>query len=162
MGGRRFNALFGGKEAERQHQERHHRERRDTPLEAQRLILAANQFHQRHHQYGREHSARRCQHKAPGLQGDTLRWVIGYYTPQRAVRDVDHSVQKGEQRVGDGGINHFAVQTEIRRAISQHTNDTKRQRAKQHPGSEFAPARAGAVGQQAHTRVGDGIKRTRQ
>ncbi len=55
---------FGGKEAERQHQERHHRERRDTP-EAQRLYSSPPISFTRGIISTVAHSARRCQHKAP-------------------------------------------------------------------------------------------------
>ena len=62
---RRFHAFFGGEKAKRQHQERHHREHGNPALKAERFILAANQIHQRHHQHGGEHAARRRQHEAP-------------------------------------------------------------------------------------------------
>ncbi len=55
---------FGGKEAERQHQERHARAY-DTP-EASALFSRHNQFHPGHHPCGTVESisARRCQRKA--------------------------------------------------------------------------------------------------
>lgn len=159
---RHLDALFGGEEAERQHQERDHRQHGDPALEAERFIVAANQVHQRHHQHRREHAARRRQHKAPGLEGDTLRRVVGDHAAQRAVRDVDHGIEQGQQRVGDGGVNHFAVEAQVRRGICQHADDAERDSAKQNPWTELAPAAAGAVGNQPHARVGDRIQRAGQ
>ena len=51
---RRFDAFFGGEEAEGKHQESNHREHCDAALEAKRLVFAADKVHQRHHQDGRE------------------------------------------------------------------------------------------------------------
>ncbi|MNR06203.1 hypothetical protein D3C85_1222660 [compost metagenome] len=127
---RHLDAFFGGEEAERQHQECDHGQHSDPALEAKSFVFAANQFHQRHHQNCREHAACRRQHKAPGLQGDALRRVISDNAAERAVRDVDHGVEQGQQRVGNGGINHFAVQAEVRRGVRQHADNAKRDRAK--------------------------------
>ncbi|MNE12695.1 hypothetical protein D3C80_1055080 [compost metagenome] len=89
---RHLDTLFGGEKAERQHQERDHRQHGDPALEAQSLVVAANQIHQRHHQHRGEHAARRRQHKAPGLQGDALRRVVSNDAAERAVRNVDHGI----------------------------------------------------------------------
>ena len=159
---RHLDALFGGEEAERQHQERDHRQHGDPALEAERFIVAANQVHQRHHQHRREHAARRRQHKAPGLKGDTLRRVTGDHAAQRAVRNVDHGIEQGQQGVGNGGVNHFAVEAEVRRGVGQHADDAERDGTKQNPRTELAPAAAGAVGNQPHARVGDRIQRAGQ
>lgn len=159
---RHLDALFGGEEAERQHQERDYRQHGDAALEAERLIVAANQVHQRHHQHCGEHAARRRQHKAPGLKGDTLRRVVGDHAAQRAVRDIDHGIEQGQQRVCDGGVNHFTVEAEVRRGIRQHADDAERDRAEQNPRTELTPAAAGAVGNQPHARVGDRIQRAGQ
>lgn len=61
---RRFDTLFGGKEAEGQHQEGNHRQHRDAPTEAERFVFAADKVDQRHHQHGGEHAPRRRQHEA--------------------------------------------------------------------------------------------------
>ena len=50
----------------------------------------------------------------------------------------------------DGGIEHLAVKAEIRRAVSEHADDTERERAKDNPWPEFAPAAARTVGEQPH------------
>lgn len=159
---RHLNALFGGKEAERQHQERDNRQHGDPALEAERLIVAANQVHQRHHQHRGEHAARGRQHKAPGLKGNTLRRVTGDHAAQRAVGDVDHGIEQGQQRVGNSGVNHFAVEAEVRGGVGQHADDAERDGAEQNPRTKLAPAAAGAVGNQTHARVGDRIQRARQ
>lgn len=106
---RRFDTLFGGKEAEGQHQEGNHRQHRDAPLEAERFVFAADKVDQRHHQHGGEHAPRRRQHEAPGLQRDALRRVVGDHAAQRAVRDIHHGVEQGQQRVGHGGVDQLAV-----------------------------------------------------
>jgi hypothetical protein len=51
---------------------------------------------------------------------------------------------------------------EIRRGVRQHADDAKRDGAEQYPRTELAPAAAGAVGNQAHARIGDRIQRSRQ
>jgi hypothetical protein len=158
---RHLDALFGGEEAERQHQERDHRQHGDAALEAERFIVAANQVHQRHHQHRGEHAARRRQQSAR-TAGDTLRRVVGDHAAQRAVRDVDHGIEQGQQGVGHGSVNQFAVEAEVRRGVGQHADDAERDGAEQNPRAELAPAAAGAVGNQPHARVGDRIQRARQ
>jgi len=159
---RHLDALFGGEEAERQHQERDHRQHGDPALEAKGFVFAANQIHQRHHQHRGEHAARRRQHKPPGLQGDALRRIVSNNTAEGAVRDIHHGIEQGKQRVSDGGINHFTVQAKIRRGVREHADDAKRDCTEQNPRTEFPPAAAGAVGEQPHARVGNRIQRARQ
>lgn len=159
-GGARWHldALFGGEEAERQHHKGDHGEHRDATLEAEGFVVTANQVHQRHHQYGREHAACRRQHKAPGLQGDTLFRVVGNHAAQRAVRDIDHGVEQRQQCVGDGGVNQFTVVSEVRGAVGQHAHQAKGNGTEEYPRAEFPPAAAGTVGNQPHAGVGDGIE----
>ena len=159
---RHLDALFGGEEAERQHQERDHRQHGDPALETERFVIATNQVNQRHHQYRREHAARGRQHKAPGLQGDTLRRVVGDHPAQGAIRDVNHGIEQRQQRVGNGGIDHFAVEAEVRRGVGQHADNAERDSTEQYPRPEFTPAAAGAVSDQAHARVRNRIQRTCQ
>lgn len=140
----------------------HHRQHGDAALEAERFILAANQIHQRHHQHRGEHAARRRQHKAPGLQGDALCRVVSDHPAKRAVRDIDHGIEQGQQGIGDGGVDHFAVQAEVWRGVGQHADQAKRDGTEQDPRTELTPAAAGAVGNQPHAGVGDGIQRTGQ
>lgn len=141
---------------------RDRREHRDAALETKGFVFATDKVHQRHHQHGGEHAARRRQHKAPGLQGDALRWVVGDNPAQRAVRDVNNGVEQGQQRVGDRGVNQLAVMTQVRRAVGQYADEAERNRAEQDPRAEFPPATAGTVGQQPHAGVGYRIQRAGQ
>ena len=127
---RRLDAFFSGEEAKREHQKRHGGKHRNPCLKAERFIFAAEKIHQRHHQYRREHAARRRQHKAPGLQRNTLLRIAGNHATQRAVRNVHDRVHQREQRISDSGVDHFAAKTELRRAVGEHAHYAEWQRAK--------------------------------
>ena len=151
-------ALFGGKEAD---VEQHHAGQPQHAHGAEiahLLIPLADDAHQRQGNAADGERSRRRQEETPRLQGVTLFRVGGNDARHGTVRHVNEGVDQGQENVGHAGVDDFALRGEVRRVEGQHADDAKRDGAPQQERAELAVPRAGAVDQQPHQRVGDGVE----
>ena len=150
--------LFGGKEAD---VEQHHAAQPQHAHGAEiahLLVPFADDAHQRQGNAADGERTCRRQEETPGLQGVTLFRVSGDDARHGAVRHVNEGVDQSQENVGHAGVDDFALRREVRRVEGQYADDAERDSAPQQERAELAVPRAGAVNQQPHQRVGDGVE----
>ena len=98
--------------------------------------------------------------KAVGVQPRTLVGVVGHDRPKGRIGEVDEGIGGAQQEARDEGIDELARVAEIRRGERHDGKDSIGHGAEQQVGAELAPARFGAVGDNAHDGVHDRIPDT--
>ena len=83
--------------------------------------------------------------------------IVSHHAQHRPIRDVDAGIDRHHQDVGHVGPDQLHRRGGIRRGEEQDAAQGEGHRHQQQVGTVFAPAGAGAVRQDAHHRVADGV-----
>ncbi|MNB76801.1 hypothetical protein D3C75_234720 [compost metagenome] len=155
---RQRHALADPEEAAQEHHHRNDAQHPDPQLIALRHVALPERRHQPRQADGDQEPGHAAQHKTPGLTGEHFAVAGGHGVDQRAVRHVDGGIAYREQQIGAEGPGDFYPHSGVRYGEGQHANNANWHGDPQLPRTKASPAALGAVGNDPHHRVGDGIK----
>ena len=159
----RLNPLPGGQESdEEQHQAQPGPEGHRHPPAVLAVVAGGELGHQRQREPADDELGDVHRDEAIGIELRAFVQIAGHHAAERRVGHVVHGVKRHEQHVGDRGIgDHRSQAPALGRRVGQDHDHSPGNGGPEHPGPEPAPARPGAVGEDAHDRVEEGVPQPR-